>query len=40
LISKSLVAQIKEKRQFRSRKANVDATGLLRVSSEALVSVV
>ena len=40
LISKSLVAYIKEKRHFRSREANVDATGLLRLSSEALISVV
>ena len=39
-ISKSLVGEIKEKRHFRSRKANVYATGLLRLSGAALVSVV
>ena len=37
-ISKSLVGEIKEKRHFRSRKANVYATGWL--SGAALVSVV
>jgi hypothetical protein len=31
-ISKSLVGEVKEKRHFRSRKAEVDATGLLRLS--------
>ena len=40
LISKSLVAWIKEKRHFRSRKANVNATGLLRLSGASLISVV
>ena len=39
-ISKGLVGEIKEKRHFRSRKANVYATGLLRLSGAALVSVV
>jgi hypothetical protein len=39
-ISKSLVGEVKEKRHFRSRKADVDATGLLRLSGAALVSVV
>ena len=40
LISKSFVAQIKEKRHFRSRKAIVDATGLLQLGGASLVSVV
>ena len=38
-ISKGLVGEIKEKRHFRSRKANVYATGLLRLSGAALVLV-
>ena len=39
-ISKGLVGEIKEKRHFRSRKATVEATRLLRLSGAALVSVV
>src|ERR1700688_3601636 len=31
---------IKEKRHFRSRKANIDATGLLRLCGASLISVV
>ena len=39
-ISKSSLGWIKEKRRFHSWKANVEATGLLRLSGASLVSMV